>query len=228
MTGCLWLPMYHDLGLLLTILPFVQGWTMHNFSPLSFIRNPTLWMDLLSRSQAHWSAAPAFAMRLVARKFQEQQRRSNTPPGSLDLSALRKIQVCAEPVPAGTKQLFEQVFQSYGLREDWFKVGYGLAGKLSQHLRNSLILFPIDQLELFPLFFDRTCGWSWLDCRRALSGRKRATALYRCGSGKQRNPSFLRMCEDCGSHDTARAARWTGWRAMVVGPFRSGRILEQT
>lgn len=125
MTGCMWLPQYHDMGLMLTIYPFIAGWKLHLMSPVTFIKNPPLWMDLLSQTRSHWTCAPTFAIRLTARKFSERERKEG--PQNLDLSCLRKIQVCAEPIQPDTKQVFDKVFSKYGLRDDWFKVAYGLA-----------------------------------------------------------------------------------------------------
>ena len=45
-----WLPQYHDLGLIYAMIaPFAGGWSCNMISPIDFIKNPLLWIDLISR-----------------------------------------------------------------------------------------------------------------------------------------------------------------------------------
>jgi acyl-CoA synthetase (AMP-forming)/AMP-acid ligase II len=48
--GVSWLPQFHDTGLVLCIAaPFVGGYRMVNFSPLTFLKSPLLWLKTLSK-----------------------------------------------------------------------------------------------------------------------------------------------------------------------------------
>ena len=99
-------------------------------SPVDFIKNPLLWIDLMSRLRVNWSVAPNFAYRHAARKFIEAKNRSRygqDPIQNLDLSSIIYLQNAAEPIQLDTKELFEEAFGSYRLRKDWFVAGYGLA-----------------------------------------------------------------------------------------------------
>jgi acyl-CoA synthetase (AMP-forming)/AMP-acid ligase II len=50
LVGFSWLPQYYDLGLIYaSIAPFAGGGRMHYMSALTFIRNPLLWLELMSR-----------------------------------------------------------------------------------------------------------------------------------------------------------------------------------
>lgn len=102
---------------------------MHMMSPISFIRNPMLWIDLISRHSIKWSLAPDFAFRLVARKFIEARDRNggHNPLPGLDLSSLAGIQSAAEPIRIDTKDMFGDVFIEFGLRKDYLSPAYGLA-----------------------------------------------------------------------------------------------------
>ena len=129
--GLSWLPQYHDMGLIYAMVaPFVAGWNCNMISPIDFIKNPLLWIDLMSRLRVNWSVAPNFAYRHAARKFIEAKNRSGygqDPLQNLDLSSIVYLQNAAEPIQLDTKELFEEAFGSYRLRKDWFVAGYGLA-----------------------------------------------------------------------------------------------------
>jgi acyl-CoA synthetase (AMP-forming)/AMP-acid ligase II len=128
--GFSWLPQYHDLGLIYAaIAPFVGGWRMHMMSPLTFINNPLLWLELMSRHKVSWGVAPNFAFDLVTRRFikaREKLGGQNPIPG-LDLSCLHNLQNGTEPIKLTTRDTFSHVFVKYRLRRNWFHAGYGLA-----------------------------------------------------------------------------------------------------
>jgi acyl-CoA synthetase (AMP-forming)/AMP-acid ligase II len=111
-----WLPMHHDMGLvLMTLTPLVVGATLHvEESGLGAIRG---WTAALARHRATFTAAPDFGYRLALRL-----RR----PGSAvpDLSSLRVALDAAEPVRAAT---VEEFTATYRLRPGVVLPGYGLA-----------------------------------------------------------------------------------------------------
>lgn len=97
-------------------------------SPITFVQNPLLWIDLMSKLRVNWTVAPNFAFRLTARKFMEAKAKKNTEPiPDLDLTSLKYMQNSAEPIQTDTKDMFEQAFKQYGLNNDWFVGAYGLA-----------------------------------------------------------------------------------------------------
>lgn len=93
----------------------------------AFIKNPLLWIDLISRLKAtSWSVAPNFAYGLAAHKFIEGKSSSQTPIPGLDLSSIAYLQNAAEPIQIDTRELFEAAFLDHGLNPNWFMSGYGL------------------------------------------------------------------------------------------------------
>lgn len=65
-----WLPQYHDMGLIGSYLALLYcGGSGYYFSPLTFIRNPTLWIQGISKFRGTHMQAPNFAYGLTARKF---------------------------------------------------------------------------------------------------------------------------------------------------------------
>lgn len=119
-----WLPQYHDMGLiggLFTAL--VSGGTAILFSPMTFIRNPLLWLQTMSDYQATHSAAPNFAFELVIRRLEADKAKNHT----YNLSSLIFLMISAEPVRKKTLKKFIEISQSFGLSQEVMAPGYGLA-----------------------------------------------------------------------------------------------------
>nr|XP_011461912.1 PREDICTED: uncharacterized protein LOC105350727 [Fragaria vesca subsp. vesca] len=117
-----WLPQYHDMGLiggLFTAL--VSGGTAVLFSPLTFIRNPLLWLQVMSKYQATHSAGPNFAFELVVRRLESDKTKK------YDLSSMKFLMIAAEPVRQKTLKRFVDLTRPFGLTQEVMAPGYGLA-----------------------------------------------------------------------------------------------------
>ncbi|KAH9256447.1 hypothetical protein BASA81_005361 [Batrachochytrium salamandrivorans] len=119
-----WLPMYHDMGLIGSHLGTMYcGGSALLFSPVSFVKNPVLWLELVTRKRATHLQAPNFAYRLTCRKFLLQ-------PGKqvkLDLSSVRHCFNAAEPIDAQAMDEFCTTFSVFGFDPEAMVPGYGLA-----------------------------------------------------------------------------------------------------
>jgi acyl-CoA synthetase (AMP-forming)/AMP-acid ligase II len=125
-----WLPQYHDMGLIGSMLGAMYcGGRGYYMSPLSFIRNPNLWIKCISEYRGTHMQAPNFAYTLCARKFLLAARNADTTSwtAKVDLSCVRHMINAAEPVEASTIDSFYAVFEKYGLRKDVIFPTYGLA-----------------------------------------------------------------------------------------------------
>jgi acyl-CoA synthetase (AMP-forming)/AMP-acid ligase II/acyl carrier protein len=120
--GVIWLPPYHDMGLIGGILqPLYTGFPCYLMSPVSVFTNPLAWLQAVSRYRATTSGGPNFAYDLCVRKVTAEQR------ATLDLSAWQVAFTGAEPVRAETLDRFAQTFASCGFRREAFYPCYGLA-----------------------------------------------------------------------------------------------------
>ena len=119
-----WLPQYHDMGLiggLFTAL--VSGGSAILFSPLTFIKNPLLWLQIMSKYQATHSAGPNFAFELMIRRLESDKGKVQ----NYDLSSMVFLMVAAEPVRQKTLKRFVEITRPFGLSQEVMAPGYGLA-----------------------------------------------------------------------------------------------------
>lgn len=120
--GVIWLPPYHDMGLIGGILqPLYGNFPVTLMSPLMFLQNPLRWLKAITRDRATTSGGPNFAYDLCVRKFKPEQATE------LDLSSWKVAFNGAEPINYETLAKFAATFAPYGFRMDAFYPCYGMA-----------------------------------------------------------------------------------------------------
>jgi acyl-CoA synthetase (AMP-forming)/AMP-acid ligase II len=120
--GVCWLPLYHDMGLVGSVVqPVYAGFPTTLLSPLAFLQRPIRWLQAISRFKATISGAPNFAYELSVAKIDDRMRRD------LDLSSWQVAVTGAEPVRAATLAHFARAFASCGFKPRAFLPSYGLA-----------------------------------------------------------------------------------------------------
>jgi len=121
-TFCNWIPMFHDMGLVFTLLtPLFVGSTAIQLSATAFLKRPHRWLELIDRHGAVIAAAPNFAYDLCARRLTDEQI------GRLDLSRWRCAVNGSEPINPDTLARFAERFAAAGFRHQAFAPGYGMA-----------------------------------------------------------------------------------------------------
>lgn len=74
--GVIWLPPYHDMGLIGGILqPLYGDFPVVLMSPIDFLKRPFRWLQAVSRYQATTSGGPNFAYELCVRKITPEHAR---------------------------------------------------------------------------------------------------------------------------------------------------------
>ena len=117
-----WLPPYHDMGLIGSLLSApVVGLHAVFMPPTVFLRRPARWLQAMSRYAATHSTAPNFAYDACVEKVQDADL------DHLDLSSWSVAINGAEPVRAATLERFIERFGPCGFRAESFYPSYGMA-----------------------------------------------------------------------------------------------------
>ena len=120
--GVSWLPLYHDMGLMMIGFPILYGGHLTFMSPMAFVRRPLRWIQVLSDESKNChivSPAPNFAFDLVAQRGMP----GDTP---VDLSKVVLING-SEPVNLESILKFTEAFLPYGLTKTAVRPSYGMA-----------------------------------------------------------------------------------------------------
>jgi acyl-CoA synthetase (AMP-forming)/AMP-acid ligase II len=120
-----WLPLYHDMGLIMIMFPALCGGEyLTLLDPMAFVRRPFRWIKELSAeatSGPTFAAAPNFAFELTA-------ERGLPPEGvTIDLRNVVGLLNGSEPVTMSAIEKFTNAFASYGLPATAVKPSFGMA-----------------------------------------------------------------------------------------------------
>lgn len=117
-----WLPLYHDMGLIACfLLPLVRHLRLVMQSPVSWVLQPATMLELISQARCTLVWLPNFAFQFLARQVRPAQR------AGLDLSCLRVVTNCSEPVRYASMREFETALADCGLRPGVVQTSYALA-----------------------------------------------------------------------------------------------------
>ncbi|NEP61535.1 MAG: AMP-binding protein, partial [Symploca sp. SIO2G7] len=215
--GVIWLPLYHDMGLIGGVLqPIYGGFPVTLMSPVAFLQKPIRWLQAISRYKATTSGGPNFAYEFCVNKIKPEQL------ASLDLSSWEVAFTGAEPVRVQTLERFAQTFAACGFRQQAFYPCYGMAETtllVSGGLKaKAPIIQFVDGTELSQnrvvsnVDSHRNsqkivgCGNSWFDQKIAIV-----------------NPESLTECKD-----TEVGEIWVSGGSVAQGYWRQIKQTEQT
>jgi acyl-CoA synthetase (AMP-forming)/AMP-acid ligase II len=117
-----WVPLYHDMGLILNALQTLYvGSLCVLMAPAGFMQRPLTWLSAIARYKAEVAGGPNFGYDLCVSRFRPERMEG------VDLSGWRLAFNGAEPVRAETLRRFARTFVPYGF--DWraFYPCYGMA-----------------------------------------------------------------------------------------------------
>lgn len=119
-----WLPMHHDMGIILAAFVLVIGQEIDIMSPRDFIQRPSRWLEQLSARESDqnvYAVVPNFAFELAARYGQPEEGKT------YDFSKVQGVVSGSEPVTEKAVQAFIDAFEQYNLNVGEIRPSYGLA-----------------------------------------------------------------------------------------------------
>jgi acyl transferase domain-containing protein/acyl-CoA synthetase (AMP-forming)/AMP-acid ligase II/pimeloyl-ACP methyl ester carboxylesterase len=117
-----WLPPYHDMGLIGSIIqPVYVGASMYLMAPVTFLQRPYRWLQAISKYRGQTNGGPNFAYDLCVESITPEQK------ATLDLSCWELAFSGAEPVRAETLERFSEYFRDCGFCPQAFYPCYGMA-----------------------------------------------------------------------------------------------------
>ncbi|MEM7030890.1 MAG: fatty acyl-AMP ligase, partial [Chloroflexota bacterium] len=120
--GVVWLPPYHDMGLIGGILqPLYDNYPVVLMPPAAFLQKPIRWLRAITKYKGTTSVGPNFAYDLCVDRTTPEQR------ANLDLSSWTLAFNGAEPISMETLTRFTETFAPYGFQKRSFYPCYGLA-----------------------------------------------------------------------------------------------------
>ena len=122
-----WLPMHHDMGIILASFVTILGLNFEIMTPRDFVQQPKRWVRQISRQPmdehfaATYSVVPNFALELAARYGAPEAGEE------LDFSNIDGIVIGSEPVTETAVESFLEVFGAHNLKREALRPSYGLA-----------------------------------------------------------------------------------------------------
>ncbi|AHI02344.1 acyl-CoA synthase [Corynebacterium falsenii DSM 44353] len=122
-----WLPLHHDMGVILCTFVIILGLPFDLMSPRDFIQDPARWLKQLSKKDDDenvYTVVPNFALELSVRYADPATTKGLE---DLDLSTVDGLICGSEPVHFNSVSKFEEMFGPYGLKRECIRPSYGLA-----------------------------------------------------------------------------------------------------
>lgn len=121
--GLMWVPPYHDLGLMGSLLSNLMGGNhLYMMSPMSLMKSPEIWFSSIARFKATHTGAPNFAYSMCLDKITDEQF------AQWDLSSLQMMMTAGEPIEQPVMdELLEKLERLCKVKSAVYCPSYGLA-----------------------------------------------------------------------------------------------------
>ncbi len=133
-----WLPLYHDMGLIAGFLmPILAGIPLVIMSPFDWVRAPYKLLQSISKYRGTLTWLPNFAYNFCAQKIRDRHVEG------VDLSSLRAVINCSEPVRWESHMAFYERFKGYGLKFEALQTSYAMAENVFGVTQSKLGSVPV-------------------------------------------------------------------------------------
>jgi acyl-CoA synthetase (AMP-forming)/AMP-acid ligase II len=118
-----WMPLFHDMGLIgYHLTPMYCFLRQYHIHTNDFIKNPSLWLDLISKFMISVSGCPNFGQALVLRYLHRKSCEQNW-----NLANMKALLNGAEPISVKIMLEFTEALKKYKFREEAMMPVYGMA-----------------------------------------------------------------------------------------------------
>jgi len=146
-----WLPLYHDMGLIAGFLmPILSGIPLVIMSPFDWVRAPYKLLQSISKYQGTLTWLPNFAYNFCAQKIRDRHIEG------VDLSSLRAVINCSEPVRWESHVAFYERFKGHSLKFEALQTSYAMAENVFGVTQSQLGRVPVvDEIDREAFMVDR-------------------------------------------------------------------------
>jgi acyl-CoA synthetase (AMP-forming)/AMP-acid ligase II len=139
-----WLPLYHDMGLIAGyLMPILLRVPLVLLSPFEWVRSPVRLLQAVTQYRGTLTWLPNFAYNFCAQKIRERDLEG------VDLSTLRAISNCSEPMRYESHEAFSNRFTPYGLSPTALCTCYAMAENVfavaQGGIRHPVVIDEIDR-----------------------------------------------------------------------------------
>jgi acyl-CoA synthetase (AMP-forming)/AMP-acid ligase II len=135
-----WLPLYHDMGLIAGFLmPILCGAHLVLMSPFDWVRAPYRLLQSISTYRGTLTWLPNFAYNFCAQKIRDRHIEG------VDLSSLRAVINCSEPVRWESHLAFYERFEDHGVKLEMLQTSYAMAENVFGVTQSPLGSTPVVQ-----------------------------------------------------------------------------------
>jgi fatty-acyl-CoA synthase len=133
-----WLPLYHDMGLIAGFLmPILTGIPLVLMSPFDWVRAPYKLLQSISKYRGTLTWLPNFAFTFCAQKIRDRHIEG------VDLSSLRAVTNCSEPVRWDSHLAFYERFKEFGIKLEALQTSYAMAENVFGVTQSQLGSLPV-------------------------------------------------------------------------------------
>ncbi len=210
-----WLPLYHDMGLIAGfILPILCKVQLVLMSPFDWVRAPYRLLRAISDFHGTICWLPNFAYNFCAQKIRPRDL------AQVDLSSLRAVINCSEPMNLKSHQIFLEAFQPYGLRPTALATCYAMAENVFAVTQGGIDQpVIVDQIEITE-FIERQVAKP-VSTDQNLDHKKTLKLL---SAGRPNSPDVPAHCRANGGGIT----RSTDWRDCLTKQLHVNRLLPSS
>jgi acyl-CoA synthetase (AMP-forming)/AMP-acid ligase II len=141
-----WMPLFHDMGLIgYHLVPLYCSIYQYHIETIDFIKNPGLWLDLMSEARINVTGCPNFGLALVQRFLS----RKKTLP-AWDFSSMKAMLNGAEPISVQIMNDFVEKLQPFGFKPEAMMPVYGMA-----EATLAITFTPLMQASVITAFYSR-------------------------------------------------------------------------